>query len=354
MKVWIDLLTPKQVMLYSKLIPMLEKSGEEVFVTTRDYKETSELLQTKRIEAVVVGKHGGASLEGKLSASIERMREMKGIVAKESPNIALSLSSPEAARVAFGLGIPHICINDIPEATAQSRLSVPLSEKIVAPKLIPKEVWAKYGMPPERVVQYDALDPVAWLRDFKPSDEVLNILELKNEKIITFRTSETNAAYLNESSNGEKVLIKPMIVEMSESFPDHRIVVLARYQEQADEIRNMRAKRVLVPDKVVDAQSLIYHSDLFIGGGGTMTLESALLGTPTLACRPMRTFYEDYVIEKQLVSRTTKEDLFEQASDLIKRNGEHKRRQRKIAGKMIRSMEDPAEVIANTVRSTAI
>ncbi|MAF89130.1 MAG: hypothetical protein CL963_01280 [Euryarchaeota archaeon] len=354
MKVWIDLLTPKQVMLYSKLIPMLEKQGEEVFVTTREYKETSELLKEKSIEALVVGKHGGASLDGKLEASIERMREMNSIVSKEEPSVALSLSSPEAARVAFGLGIPHVCINDIPEASAQSRLSVPLSEKVVAPKLIPKEVWARYGMPAEKVVQYDALDPVAWLRDFKPSEEVLGLLGLEQTKIITFRTSETNASYLSDSTRGEKVLIKPMITEMSRNFPEHKIVVLARYQEQADEIRKIKAEKILVPDKVVDAQSLIYHSDLFIGGGGTMTLESALLGTPTLACRPMRTFYEDYVIEKHLVSRTTKYNLLEQASDLIQRNGEHKRRQRKIADKLISSMEDPAEVIANTVRSTAI
>jgi predicted glycosyltransferase len=38
---------------------------------------------------------------------------------------------------------------------------------------------------------------------------------------------------------------------------------------------------VIVPPRAVDAVSLLALADVFVGGGGTMTREAALLGTPT-------------------------------------------------------------------------
>jgi len=41
------------------------------------------------------------------------------------------------------------------------------------------------------------------------------------------------------------------------------------------------AMRVTIPDHAVDAASLLALGDVTVGGGGTMTRESAILGTPT-------------------------------------------------------------------------
>src|SRR3989344_9522175 len=186
-KVWIDILTPKQVMMFGRLAD--EISGEhELLITTREYKETNELLKLKGIDAKVVGRHGGGTLEGKLDAGIARMNELNKLAQKERPDVLVSLSSPEAARVAFGLKIPHVCVNDIPEAEAVTKLTAPLSNFIVAPKLIPKSAWLKYGVPAEKVIQYDALDPVAWLKGFEPNQNDFNDLRIqKGKPIITFR-----------------------------------------------------------------------------------------------------------------------------------------------------------------------
>ena len=90
-------------------------------------------------------------MEGKLDAGIARMNELNKLAQKERPDVLVSLSSPEAARVAFGLKIPHICVNDIPESEAVTKLTAPLSTLIVAPLLIPKSAWLKYGVPAEKV-----------------------------------------------------------------------------------------------------------------------------------------------------------------------------------------------------------
>src|SRR3989344_1830411 len=186
-KIWIEILTPKQVMMFGRLAKALEKE-HELLITTREYKETNELLELKGVGANCLGKHGGRTLEGKLNAGIERMGLLNELVQKEKPNVLVSLSSPEASRVAFGLKIPHICVNDIPEAEAVTRLTAPLSNFIVAPKLIPKSAWLKYGVPAEKVIQYDALDPVAWLKGFEPNQNDFNDLRIqKGKPIITFR-----------------------------------------------------------------------------------------------------------------------------------------------------------------------
>src|SRR3989338_409287 len=100
-KVWIEILTPKQVMMFGRLAKELGEE-HELLITTREYKETNQLIKLKGIEANLVGRHGGGTLEGKLNAGIERMNLLNKLIQEEKPDVLVSLSSPEASRVAFG------------------------------------------------------------------------------------------------------------------------------------------------------------------------------------------------------------------------------------------------------------
>jgi predicted glycosyltransferase len=55
-------------------------------------------------------------------------------------------------------------------------------------------------------------------------------------------------------------------------------VVLPRTREQREEIG--RLGTFVVPERAVDAQSLVAFADLVISAGGTMTREAVALGTP--------------------------------------------------------------------------
>ena len=57
-------------------------------------------------------------------------------------------------------------------------------------------------------------------------------------------------------------------------------VVLPRTAEQRDSIRRLALPSLLLPDRAVDAQSLIALSDLVVSAGGTMNREAAALGVP--------------------------------------------------------------------------
>ena len=98
MKIWIDILTPKQL-LFSE--PIIEKLGQkhEILSTSREYNEVSKLAKIRHLKLIFVGKHGGGDKESKLSASIDRLEKLSSKIKKFEPDIVISFGSPEAARI---------------------------------------------------------------------------------------------------------------------------------------------------------------------------------------------------------------------------------------------------------------
>jgi predicted glycosyltransferase len=70
-------------------------------------------------------------------------------------------------------------------------------------------------------------------------------------------------------------------VRVLDRRPDVVLVVLARHPEQRRELRELRLQRTAVPERALDARALLYEADAFLGAGGTMTREAALMGIPT-------------------------------------------------------------------------
>ena len=107
MKIWIDILTPKQL-LFSE--PIIEKLGQKhkILCTSREYNEVSKLAKIRDFDLIFVGKHGGADKESKLRASIDRIEKLSKKIKGFEPDIVISFGSPEAARISFGLGIKHV------------------------------------------------------------------------------------------------------------------------------------------------------------------------------------------------------------------------------------------------------
>jgi predicted glycosyltransferase len=61
---------------------------------------------------------------------------------------------------------------------------------------------------------------------------------------------------------------------------DVHAVVLPRTEEQRAYVRGLELPSVIVPERAVDAQSLIALSDVVVSAGGTMNREAAALGVP--------------------------------------------------------------------------
>lgn len=351
MKFWIDILTPKQVLFFSELSRRLEAEGHEVYRTTRLYREVNQVLRLKGVKAFVVGRHGGPSLEGKLKASLTRSLKLIEAVDRWKPDAAISFASPEAARVAFGLKIPHFCVSDSPHAEATAKLAIPLSVKLFTSKFIPIERWVKLGVNPKIVVQYNSLDPVAWLRSFKPSKDVLRVLKLDlNIPIIVARPEAAYASYLLGKASIEDSVITFILQKIIEASPKIQTILLPRYVKQRDAFKKKLGGRVKIPRRAIDATSLLAYSTLFIGAGGTMSLEAALLGVPTISCLPLETMdAERPLIERGLLYRASGQAAVDLAIKILS-NLDEKEKCREKAKELLKEMEDPIDVIIEKVR----
>ncbi len=351
MKIAIDILTPKQCMFFSKLSTNLESRGHKVLRTTRKYREVNQLLALKGINAKIVGEHGGEKLADKLRASAQRIFELTNVMDEFKPDVAVSFSSPEMARTAFGLGVPHVCVNDSPHAEAVARLTVPLSARLLTPRIIPKKAWTKYGISSDKIIQYNALDPWVWLKDFKPDHRIVNQLGLDQSKpIVTFRTEEAFASYLLGKGQAESTVV-PLIKGILEKRGDVQVVVVPRYDDQKKPFLGLFGDKITVCESVVDGQSLLSCSSAFVGGGGTMTTEAALLGVPTFSCYPAKPFLVlKYLVENKLVSlEKTPNALLKKVCSSLDDLDAAKKAQAERVQKMVKGFEDPIEVVVKEI-----
>src|SRR3989442_10266613 len=145
MKIWIEVLTPKQALFFEPLYRALKRKGHEALITTRVYREAEQMLKLKKLRFSVVGSHGGGTAFGKLIASAERITKLGNLIQKWKPNVAVSFSSVEASQVAFRLGIPHVGANDPPHSWRVTRLTIPLTPFLCCPLIIVRSVWAGVG-----------------------------------------------------------------------------------------------------------------------------------------------------------------------------------------------------------------
>ena len=91
MKIWIDILTPKQLLFSEPIIEKLSKK-HNILCTSRNYGEITKLAEIRNFDLIIVGKHGGKDNKSKLKSSIDRMSKLTQKIEKFSPDITISFS----------------------------------------------------------------------------------------------------------------------------------------------------------------------------------------------------------------------------------------------------------------------
>jgi len=340
-------------MFFPKIADRLEDRGHAVHMVSRRYREVSLLLKKTGLQIEEIGEHGGKDLGDKLVASADRIRGLVPVFREIDPDVAVSFSSPELARASYGLGVPHISINDSPHSIAVAKLTLPLSEKLLCPLMIPKTAWAGYGISEKKIIQYNALDPWVWLKDFEPGTAVLDEMGLDEDSpIMTIRVPEAHAAYLLGRSSRFASIIEFM-KNLKSQMGDLQIVVVPRYHEQVETLIESAGDGMKICEEVVDGPSLIHYSDVFIGAGGTMSAEAALLGIPTYSSYPGEPYViERYLQEKGLLVREMDYNVIAKAVlDIMENPAEARRIQSAKARELVSTFEDPVEVIVKEIEN---
>ena len=347
MRVWFDLLTPKQILFFRPVIEDLEAIGVEVLATSRRYREVSPLAERAGLQLRYVGDRGTRGPEDQFLAATRRQAEMIPIVQEFRPEVAVSIASAICARVAFGLGFKHIAVNDSPHSEVAGRLSIPLSHHLLCPWVIPYKAWAKFGIGRKQVTTYRALDPAAWLKREPLSGPVPRIDTRK--KTITVRIQESDAPYL---AKADMAWTDRVLAALIAAFPDTNLVALCRYDFQVKEVREKFGSRCIVPDDVVSGHGLLSITDLFVGMGGTMSAEAALMGVPTISAFQGFLYTDRYLEKKALMARALTADALVSHARRFLSDGFRDSYSAR-AKRILDSMEDPVPVIARFVEKTA-
>lgn len=342
MKIWFDVLTPKQVLFFEPMIKRLEKK-HQIICTTRQYAELNQLAKIRKMSLICIGKHGGSDRYEKLKASLDRMSSLTKTIKKFAPEIAISFCSPEASRISFGLGIKHIAFCDSPHAEAVMKLAIPLVDRLLIPWIIPKNEFSKYGISSKKIISYKAIDASTIIKN-KKNYSTLKLQQLKKKKTILIRPYESHASY---ASFKETKMVS--IIQKISKLTNCNILVLPRNFEQVKKFKKRFGKKVIVLDKVVDNNEILSIIDVLIGSGGTMTAESALRGIPTISYNAVPNIVEDYLVKKGLIKREENpQKIVLLIEKFLKSN---KTKLKNNAKKELEKMNDPYFTLIDTIKS---
>jgi predicted glycosyltransferase len=264
------------VLVFRPLIGILRARGDEVEVTARDYAQTLQLLELHGLEAEVIGKHGGRSRLGKLGALQRRLRALRSWARGRDFDVALAHGSHELTMTARRLGIPSSTTFDYEFAWLQHQLGCRAATKVVVPDAIPPDRLARYGARPPKLLQYEGLKEEYYLADFEPDRSVLDALALDPARVLVVLRPPPDVSLYHRHSNP----LFPQTVDFLGRHEDVQAVVLPRTEEQREFVRGLDLPSIVLPERAVDAQSLIALADLVVSAGGTMNREAAALGVP--------------------------------------------------------------------------
>jgi predicted glycosyltransferase len=344
--VWIDILTPKQALFFWPLIERLRRRVK-VLVTARRYEQLNWVLRLLNLGAVLVGHFGGDSLVGKLASSTERQRMLVRLVSKSTPLVAISSGSVEAARICFGIRIPHLLASDTPHSPV-NRLCVPLSEKIFTPRYIPTAEWFAWGARRGQIAAYRALDPIVWVRRARELEEIAKV-EPPEDEYVLVRVPEYKASYILGRGLDESVRA---IREAQRLFGS--VIVLCRYRGEAAELEKRLGRGVRLIRRPVLAIPYIRRALLVLSGGGTIAQEAALLGKPTILFYPGETpAVHRFLARRGLLKVAWPRDavsLRRMMEDVMREDVRAELRRR--AERLVSEMEDPLRPIENHVLSS--
>lgn len=321
------------------MIKHLEKSNK-ILCTSRNYREVTKLAKLRKMKVVFIGKHGGKNKIDKLHASLSRTAALTRRVQKFKPDLTVSFCSPEASRVSFGLGIRHIAFCDSPHAEAVMRLCIPFVQKLLIPWIIPKKEFTRYGIKEKDIIPYKAIDASIIVRS--NGKKILRRKDSQNNILI--RMEEEHAAYVNKRQSQ----VLPIIKEIARKFPNEKVSVLPRYHSQINSLKRDLGTRIKVLNKVVVGKTLLQNTDVFIGSGGTMTAEAALLGIPTISYNAVPNLVQDYLVRKKLVVLESKPKKI--ASIVEKMLHADNKKLRDSAKKTLASMEDPTKKLIQLIK----
>ncbi|MGH2839733.1 MAG: DUF354 domain-containing protein [Solirubrobacteraceae bacterium] len=268
MHVWVDLTNSPHVLVLRPIVAALRAQGHQVQITARDFAQTLGLLERFEIDHTVVGRHRGERVAAKAAGLAQRSGALARWARGRGFDLALGHGSNDVSVAARLLRIPCSTMFDYEWATVQHTVNCRLAHTVVVPETIAPERLERYGAR-GKIAAYEGLKEEYYLADFEPDPTVLHELGLDPARPIAVVRTPPEVSLYHRFEND-------VFGEVLACLRGEQTVVLPRTPRQRAELGD----GFVVPERAIDAQSLIAYADLVVSAGGTMNREAVALGTP--------------------------------------------------------------------------
>lgn len=279
MRILVDINHPAHVHLFKNLIWMLQRRGHQTLVTARQKDVTTDLLDALGIEYVCLSRIGS----GMLAMGTELLRRYVRLFAlarRFRPDAMIALSGVTFAPVGALLGVPRIVLEEAEHARLQRALSLPLATCIFTGTGYRgshggrhrrfRGIWVQAYLDPK----YFTPDPAPLRQAGVEPDQPYTVL----------RRVSWGAAH----DAGLRATSVDQEVEIVQRLGRFGRVLISSEAPLPEALTPYRSP--VPPHHMHD---LLAFAKLYLGEGGTMAAEAAVLGTPAVFCNPLRCGYLD-------------------------------------------------------------
>lgn len=275
MRIWIELANSPHINMFAPMIRDLERE-HKVILTCRPLANTVDLLDLHGLKYTVVGTHYGGGFCAKLLGFPVRVMLLRDFLAGRDIDVAISQSSFPAPVAARSLGVRCVYMNDNEHALGNIPAFI-CADIIMVPEFLAAEKLKRQWANPRKVVHYPGVKEGIYLWELNARlPRQRNNRKATSRRVVYIRPEPWVAQYYR----GSRGFLDDLLLGMK----DHaNVVLLPRGQEQGIRYQDKKFSGIRVVTTALDIADIAPDCDLFIGAGGTMTREMAVLGIPTIS-----------------------------------------------------------------------
>lgn len=251
------------------------RRAHEFIITARPLANTLQLLELHGLVHTVVGKHYGAARLAKAYGYPVRVCQLWSFLKGRRIDVAVSQSSFHSPVVARLLGVRSVYMNDNEHALGNVP-SFLAASTILVPECLSQDNLRRQYASPRKVRRYPGVKEGVYLHRMEPLLREARRARNGARRSVYVRPEPSSAQYYKGATN----FLDELLLGLRDKA---NVTLLPRDREQARRYADPRFNGISVLSGVLDIAQIAPECDLFIGAGGTMTREMAVLGVPTIS-----------------------------------------------------------------------
>ncbi len=300
MNILFDINHPAHVHLFRNAIKELEKRGDRIIIVARDKDVTVRLLDYYGFRYHLLSKASKGLVQLALELLIRQIK-LFPILLKNHINLCVSVTGATCVHIARFLKIPCLVFYDTEHAKIQNTLTIPFATQYITPEYHFQRLGKNH-------ITYKGLHELAYLHPnyFQPDPSIYNQLKIRRDENFVIIRFVSWAAAHDVRQSGISLELKRELIHLLLPFAHVFIVSEAPLDKEFEPYR-----LTLPPEKIHDA---LNFAIMYIGEGGKMALEAAVLGTPSvfvnsLTAGVLQRLEQDYDLLYNFLPNQTQEIL---------------------------------------------